>query len=184
LEDWDFWLRVAAHGGAFFHLPKIGFGYRVRKDSVIAKTIGFDGRVARKDLNLVEASPRLAKLMEYIFSKPEMAFYKWVRETDKEVQRLRGQSGEIICPQIPERSWNSKAVAIGRALRWRSLSIFSRMMMVPRAQASCALLKTYGTVTSIVRVGCGWKGKCFFHRALGERAISGMREFRRRIRPV
>src|SRR5439155_4936911 len=41
-EDWDFWLRVAAHGGAFFHLPKIGFDYRVRSDSMIVKTTGFD----------------------------------------------------------------------------------------------------------------------------------------------
>jgi hypothetical protein len=162
LEDWDFWLRVACHGGSFFHLPEIGFDYRVRTDSQIVKTIGFDGRVAREDLNLVEASPRLAKLIDYFFSKPEMAFYKWVRETDEEVQRLSGQPGEIVCPQIPEQSWNSKAVAIGRALRWRSLSIFSRMMMLPRAHSSCALLKTYGTVASIVRVGCGWKGKCFF----------------------
>src|ERR1041385_823363 len=91
LEDWDFWLRVACHGGSFFHLPEIGFDYRVRADSLISRTIGFDGRVAREDLNLVEASPRLAKLIEYIFSKPEMAFYKWVRETDEEVQHLRGQ---------------------------------------------------------------------------------------------
>jgi hypothetical protein len=40
------------------------------------KTIGFDGRVAREDLNLVEASPRLAKLIDYIFSKPEMALFQ------------------------------------------------------------------------------------------------------------
>jgi len=46
-EDWDFWLRVAAHGGAFFHLPKIGFDYRVRSDSMIVKTIGFDYRMQR-----------------------------------------------------------------------------------------------------------------------------------------
>jgi glycosyltransferase involved in cell wall biosynthesis len=91
LEDWDFWLRVAAHGGSFFHLPKVGFDYRVRADSQIVKTIGFDCRVAREAVNLVEASPRLAKLIDYIFSKPEMAFYKWARETDEEVQRLRGQ---------------------------------------------------------------------------------------------
>ena len=88
LEDWDFWLRVACHGGTFFHLPEVGFDYCVRADSQIVKTIGFDGRVAREDLNLVEASPRLAKLIDYIFSKPEMGFYKWVRETDEEVQRL------------------------------------------------------------------------------------------------
>jgi len=107
LEDWDFWLRVACHGGSFFHLPEIGFEYRVRADSLIARTIGFDGRVAREDLNLVEASPRLAKLIDYIFSHPEMAFYKWVRETDEEVQRLRGQL------RIVETSYSYR---LGRAL--------------------------------------------------------------------
>src|SRR5437660_3157106 len=89
-EDWDFWLRVACHGGSFFHLPEVGFDYRVRNDSEIVKTIGFDARVAREAVNLVEASPRLAKLIDYIFNKPEMSFYKWARETDEEVQLLRG----------------------------------------------------------------------------------------------
>jgi len=107
LEDWDFWLRVAFHGGSFFHLPEVGFDYRVRADSLIAKTIGFDGRVAREDLNLVEASPRLAKLIEYIFSKPEMAFYKWVRETDEEVQRLK------VHVRVVEASYSYR---LGRAL--------------------------------------------------------------------
>ena len=54
------------------------------------KTIGFDARVAREAVNLVEASPRLAKLIDYIFNKREMSFYKWARETDEEVQLLRG----------------------------------------------------------------------------------------------
>jgi glycosyltransferase involved in cell wall biosynthesis len=90
LEDWDFWLRVACHGGSFFHLPAVGFDYRVRSDSEIVKTIGFDARVAREAVNLVEASPRLAKLIDYIFNKREMSFYKWARETDEEVQLLRG----------------------------------------------------------------------------------------------
>jgi glycosyltransferase involved in cell wall biosynthesis len=107
LEDWDFWLRVACPGATFFHVPEVGFDYRVRADSLIAKTIGFDGRVAREDLNLVEASPRLAKLIDYIFSKPEMAFYKWVRETDEEVQRVRGQL------QVVEASYSYR---LGRAL--------------------------------------------------------------------
>ena len=90
LEDWDFWLRVACHGGSFFHLPAVGFDYRVRSDSEIVKTIGFDARMAREAVNLVEASPRLAKLIDYIFNKREMSFYKWARETDEEVQLLRG----------------------------------------------------------------------------------------------
>jgi len=37
VEDWDFWLRVAAHGGTFVHLSKIGFDYRVRADSQFVK---------------------------------------------------------------------------------------------------------------------------------------------------
>ncbi len=64
-EDWDFWLRVAAHGGAFFHLPKIGFDYRVRSD------------------------------------------YKLLRETDEEVQQLRGGIRTIQ---------NSPSYRLGRGL--------------------------------------------------------------------
>lgn len=74
LEDWDFWLRVAWHGGSFVHLPKIGFDYRVRRDSLIVKT-----------------RPRTAEIINYIFDKPEMACYKLLRETDEEVQNLRAQ---------------------------------------------------------------------------------------------
>ena len=61
----------------------------------------------REDLDLVEASPRLAKLIDYIFSKSEMTFYKWVRETDEEVQRLRGQL------RVVEASYSYR---LGRAL--------------------------------------------------------------------
>ena len=74
LEDWDFWLRVAWHGGSFVHLPKIGFDYRVRRGSLIVKT-----------------RPRIAEIVNYIFDKPEMACYKLLRETDEEVQNLRAQ---------------------------------------------------------------------------------------------
>jgi len=89
--DWDFWLRVAAHGGAFFHLPKIGFDYRVRKDSMIVKTIGFDYRMQRDPSNVVGISPRLDEVVNYIFGKPELACYKLLREADEEVQQLRGR---------------------------------------------------------------------------------------------
>lgn len=121
LEDWDFWLRVACHGGSFFHLPEVGFDYRVRADSQIVKTIGFDGRVAREDLNLVEASPRFAKLTDYIFSKPEMAFYKWVRETDEEVQQLRG--GIPAIQNSPSYRLGHGLLAPARLLRkfWRAV---------------------------------------------------------------
>jgi glycosyltransferase involved in cell wall biosynthesis len=74
LEDWDFWLRVAWHGGSFVHLPEIGFDYRVRSDSMITRT-----------------RPRTAEIINYIFDKPEMACYKLLRETDEEVQTLRAR---------------------------------------------------------------------------------------------
>jgi glycosyltransferase involved in cell wall biosynthesis len=74
LEDWDFWLRVTLHGGPFVHLPKIGFDYRVRRDSLIVK-----------------ARPHAGEIVNYIFGKPEMACYKLLRETDEEVQNLRAQ---------------------------------------------------------------------------------------------
>jgi glycosyltransferase involved in cell wall biosynthesis len=122
VEDWDFWLRVAFHGGTFVHLPKVGFDYRVRKDSVIAKTTGFDFRVRRDPWDVIKTSPRIAEVITYIFSKPEMAFYKWVRETDEEVQRLRGQL------RVVEASYSYRLgrglLAPARALRtaWRHLS--------------------------------------------------------------
>ncbi len=121
LEDWDFWLRVACHGGSFFHLAEIGFDYRVRADSQIVKTIGFDGRVAREDLDLVEASPRLAKLIDYIFSKPELAFYRWVREADEEVQQLRG--GIQAIQNSPSYRLGHGLLAPARLLRklWRAV---------------------------------------------------------------
>src|SRR6266853_4926670 len=37
LEDWDFWLRAAFHDGSFLHLAKIGFDYRMRRDSLSVK---------------------------------------------------------------------------------------------------------------------------------------------------
>jgi glycosyltransferase involved in cell wall biosynthesis len=89
-EDWEFWLRVASHGGTFVHLPQVGFDYRVREDSMVAKTIGFDYRMQRDSSNVVRISPRLDEVVNYIFGKPELACYKLLRETDEEVQQLRG----------------------------------------------------------------------------------------------
>jgi hypothetical protein len=74
VEDWDFWLRVACRGARFVHLPKIGFDYRVRKDSLAQKT-----------------RPHLAELADYVFGKPEMACHKLIRELDEQVGKLRGQ---------------------------------------------------------------------------------------------
>ncbi len=67
--------------------------------------------------------------------------------------RLR--SGKIICPRLPEHSWNSRAVGIGRACHLWLRSSFSPMMISRHVQVSCALLKLYGTAVSIVRVGYG-----------------------------
>ena len=72
LEDWDFWLRVASHGGSFVHLPKIGFDYRVGKKSMI-----------------VEVSPHVTELTNYIFGKSEMGRYKLLREIEDLKARIR-----------------------------------------------------------------------------------------------
>jgi glycosyltransferase involved in cell wall biosynthesis len=72
LEDWDFWLRVALHGGSFVHLPQIGFDYRVREDSLSRKML-----------------PHIAEITDYIFAKPGMACYKLIHGTDEEAQQLR-----------------------------------------------------------------------------------------------
>jgi hypothetical protein len=90
LEDWDFWLRVAAHGGSFFHLPKVGFDYRVRDES-LAK----------------QGYRHAAEITNHMFGKPEMAFYKWVRDTDEELQDLRGGIRAIQ---------NSPSYRLGRAI--------------------------------------------------------------------
>jgi len=94
LEDWDFWLWVASHGGSFVHFPKIGFDYRVRRNSMIVETLGFDFRV-RTDSMPVKTRQRVAEIVNYIFGKSEMACYKLLRETDEEVQNLRAQIGGI-----------------------------------------------------------------------------------------
>jgi len=89
-EDWDFWLRIAAQGGTFVHLPGMAFDYRVRQGSTIVKTVGFDYRMGRHSSDVVTISPHAAELVEYIFRKPELACYKLLRQSDEEVQQLRG----------------------------------------------------------------------------------------------
>jgi glycosyltransferase involved in cell wall biosynthesis len=89
-EDWDFWLRVVSHGGNFVHLRKIGFDYRVRRDSMIA-----------------QVSQHVTELTNYIFGKPEMACCKLLRETDEKLQSLTGQIGAIE---------GSRSYRLGRAL--------------------------------------------------------------------
>ena len=98
---------MAAYGGTFVHLSKIGFDYRVRADSQLVQMIGFDCRVATEAVNLVEPSPRIAELINYIFGKPELACYKLLRETDEEVQQLRGGIRTIQ---------NSPSYRLGRGL--------------------------------------------------------------------
>ncbi len=119
VEDWDFWLHVAFHGGTFVHLPKVGFDYRVRKDSVSATTIGFDYRVRKDPWDVIKTSPRMAEVISYIFSKPEMVCYKLLRETDEEVQNLRAQIEGI--KRLPSYRLGRGLLAPARLLRkwWR-----------------------------------------------------------------
>ena len=56
----------------FVHLPKVGFDYRVRSDSVRLK-----------------AHEHASDLVNYIFGKPEMACYRLVREMDEQARILR-----------------------------------------------------------------------------------------------
>jgi glycosyltransferase involved in cell wall biosynthesis len=119
VEDWDFWLHVAFHGGTFVHLPKVGFDYRVRKDSVSATTIGFDYRVRKDPWDVIKTSPRMAEVISYIFSKPEMVCYKLLRETDEEVQNLRAQIEGM--KRLPSYRLGRGLLAPARLLRkwWR-----------------------------------------------------------------
>jgi glycosyltransferase involved in cell wall biosynthesis len=71
-EDWDFWLRAAYYGASFVHLPKVGFDYRVRNDSV-----------------RVKVHEHASDLVHYIFGKPELACYRLVREMDEQAHILR-----------------------------------------------------------------------------------------------
>jgi hypothetical protein len=89
------------------HLPKIGFDYRVRSDSMIVKMTGFDYRMPRDSLTAVRTSPRTAELENYIFGKRELGSYKLLRETDEEVQNLRGGIRAIQ---------NSSSYRLGRGL--------------------------------------------------------------------
>jgi glycosyltransferase involved in cell wall biosynthesis len=89
VEDWDLWLRIAARGATFVHLSQIGFDYRVRNDSVMVRTIGFNYRAAEDPFAAMKTSSRLAELTDYIFAKPEMARYKLLRETDEAMFKAR-----------------------------------------------------------------------------------------------
>jgi glycosyltransferase involved in cell wall biosynthesis len=124
VEDWDFWLRVAAHGGTFVHLNKIGFDYRVRAGSQLVQMIGFDCRVATEAVNLVETSPRFAELVNYIFGKPELACYKLLRETDEAIFNAR----EVLVKSGFRPAWKHilRALRLSRSPRviWKICSFF------------------------------------------------------------
>jgi glycosyltransferase involved in cell wall biosynthesis len=125
VEDWDLWLRIAARGVAFVHLSQIGFDYRVRKDSLMVKTIGFNYRAAGDPLAAMMSSPRLTELVKYIFGKPGMARYKLRRETDEAMFNAR----ELLVEAGFWPAWQQ----IRRALRishsphviWQICSFFS-----------------------------------------------------------
>lgn len=99
VEDWDFWLRLACNGVTFVHVSKIGFDYRVRKDSMMAKAIEFDDWMPGDSMAVMRTSPRFAELISYIFGKPEMARYKLFRETDEAIVSAREALVEAgFCP--------------------------------------------------------------------------------------
>ncbi|MFZ0915796.1 MAG: glycosyltransferase [Candidatus Udaeobacter sp.] len=93
VEDWDFWLRVASHGGSFVHLPKIGFDYHVRKDSMV-----------------VRARLRVAESANYIFGKPELGWYRLVRDMNEQAQRIRSLE------DLVRRVQGSRSYRLGRGL--------------------------------------------------------------------
>jgi hypothetical protein len=84
------------------HLPKIGFDYRVRRDSL-----------------RVKAGPHAQEIVDYIFNKPEMTCYKLLREMDEEVQNLRG--GIRTIQNSPSYRLGHSLLAPARLLRklWR-----------------------------------------------------------------
>ena len=124
VEDWDFWLRLAFHGGTFVHLPKIGFDYRVRSDSMIVKAIGFGPSVPGDSLAAMRTSPRLAELGNYIFGKPEMACYKLLRETDEAIFNAR----EVLVESGFRPAWKQilRALRLSHSPRviWKICSFF------------------------------------------------------------
>lgn len=109
VEDWDFWLRLAARGTRFVHVPKIAFDYRVQSDSMIVKAIGFGYRLPGDSLAATKTSQRLTQLASYIFGKPEMASYKLLRETDEAIFNAR----EVLVKSGLRPAWKQ----IVRALR-------------------------------------------------------------------
>jgi len=100
LEDWDFWLRMALRGSRFVHVPKIGFDYRVRSESLIVK-----------------ARLHAEELANYIFGKPEMACYRLLREMDDEVHNLR----ERTRPIEDSRTYRLGKQLLAPARLWRKL---------------------------------------------------------------
>ena len=124
VEDWDFWLRLACHGATFAHLDEIGFDYRVRKDSLIVKAVGFDHWLAGDSLAVMRPSPRLAELIKYVFGKPEIASYKLLRETDEAIFNAR----EVLVESGFRPAWKQilRALRLSRSPRviWQICSFF------------------------------------------------------------
>lgn len=96
-EDWDFWLRAAYYGASFVHLPKVGFDYRVRNDSLRLKV-----------------HEHASDLINYIFGKPDMACYRLVREMDEQAHILR--TGIRSMEDLVRSVQGSRSYRLGRGL--------------------------------------------------------------------
>jgi len=122
VEDWDFWLRLASHGSTFVHLPRIGFDYRVRSDSMIVKAIGLGYRAP--SFAAMRTSPRLLELVKYVFGKSEMACYKLLREADEAIFNAR----EVLVESGFRPAWQQilRALRLSRSPRviWQICSFF------------------------------------------------------------
>ena len=96
-EDWDFWLRIAYCGRNFVHLPKVGFDYRVQRESL-----------------RMNAQEHGSGLLNYIFGKPEMACYRLVREMDEQARTLRMRIRSI--EDLVRGLQGARSYRLGRAL--------------------------------------------------------------------
>lgn len=141
VEDWDFWLRLAARGARFVHVPKIAFDYRVQSDSMIVKAIGLGYRAP--SVAAMRTSPRLAELIKYIFGKPEMSSYKLLRETDEAIFTAR----EVLVESGFQPAWKQilRALHLSHSPRviWEICSFFVLWFRIIASRVKRQIRRTF-----------------------------------------